>query len=158
MAKIVKREQHAGFDGACEATLKSMTKTAEYLVSVPNQVLILDRHAFAPTHWFAESTDLLFNPPEGLPSPEPVQTNSTDPIEVYDMIVKNRRARREWEMDFSSSYMLHAFSTGSYRQHINPKTILSWTSNYGVATWPIVKALVAQGVIDGTEGEHYGDS
>lgn len=158
MATIIKREQHAGFDGAWEANLKSMTRTAEYLVNVPNQVLILDRHAFAPTHWFADSTDPLFNPNEGQPSPEPLQTNSTDPLEVYDLIVKNRRSRRDWEMDFSASYMLHAFATRKYQHHINPQTILSRTSNYGCATYAIVKAMVAQGLIEGTEGEHYADS
>ncbi|KAF1938310.1 hypothetical protein EJ02DRAFT_457993 [Clathrospora elynae] len=158
MSTIIKREQHAGFNGAWEANLKSMTKTAEYLVSIPNQVLILDRHAFAPTHWFPDSTDPLFNPQEGLSSPEPLEIDSTlDPIKAYDLVVKNRRARREWEMDFSSSYMLHAFATSRYQHHINPRMILSRTSNYGIATWSIVKAMVEQGLIEGTEGEHYGD-
>ncbi|KAF1828310.1 hypothetical protein BDW02DRAFT_584576 [Decorospora gaudefroyi] len=159
MARIIKREQHAGFDGKWEANLKSMTRTAEYLVNVPNQVLILDRHAFAPTHWFPDSTHPLFFPQEeGLPSLEPVPTESTDPVEVYDAIVKMRRARRDWEWDFSSSYMLHAFGTSVHSRHVNPKLILSRTSNYGVATWAIVKAMVAQGLIDGTEDENYGDS
>ncbi|KAJ4363455.1 hypothetical protein N0V83_009748 [Neocucurbitaria cava] len=158
MATIIKRQQHAGFNGAWEANLKSITKTAEYLVNIPNQVLILDRHAFAPTHWFWDSTDPLFLPNKGPSSPEPLQSNSTDPLEMYDSIVKNRRARRDWEMDFSASYMLHAFGTSGYQQYINPRAVLSRRSNFGIATYAIVKAMVAEGLIEGTEGPEWADS
>jgi hypothetical protein len=157
MATIVKREQHAGFNGAWEANIQATTKTAEYLVNIPRQVLILDRHAFAPTHWFQESKDALFNAQEGLASPEPVQSNSTDIFELYNLTVRNRRARRDWEMDFSSTYMLHAFGTNDYNDQVHPARILSRTSNYGIATYWIVKAMVASGLIGGTEDEHSGE-
>jgi hypothetical protein len=51
MARIVVREQHAGFNGKWESNLQSMTVIAEHLVAIPNEVLILDRNSFAPTHW-----------------------------------------------------------------------------------------------------------
>ena len=153
MATIMKREQHAGFTGEWASNLQTMTRTAEYLVNVPNQVLILDRTAFAPTHWFPESKNALFEPNQGLSSPEPLGTSSMDPIGIYDSVVENRRSRREWEMDFSSSYTLHAFGTGQYEHRITPKLISSRTTNYGVATYEIVKAMVAQGLIKGNEDE-----
>ncbi|KNG45404.1 glycoside hydrolase family 31 protein [Stemphylium lycopersici] len=151
MARIVVREQHAGFDGKWEANLQSMTKIAERLVPIPNEVLILDRTAFAPTHWFKESTDPLFKPNEGKPSPAPHLINSTDPMELYDNAVMNRRRRAQWEMDFSSTYMLHAFALHEYYEFVNPKTILSRTSNFGVATYDIVRHMVDQGYISGDE-------
>lgn len=51
MARIIVREQHAGFNGAWASNLHSMTVIAEHLVTIPNEVLILDRNSFAPTHW-----------------------------------------------------------------------------------------------------------
>lgn len=72
-------------------------------------------------------------------------------MELYDNIVLNRRRRAEWEMDFSSTYLLHAFSTSRYLDFINPKTILSRTSNFGVATYDVVKKMRADGLISGNE-------
>ncbi|KAF2995578.1 hypothetical protein E8E13_004418 [Curvularia kusanoi] len=160
MARIVVREQHAGFNGAWASNLHLMTVIAEHLVTIPNEVLILDRNSFAPTHWFPDSpqgTEALFRPQPGRPSPEPIVTNTTDPMKLYDDVVLNRRRRAEWEMDFSSTYLLHAFSTGHHLEFINPKTILSRTSNFGVATYDVVKKMREDGLItgeeDGTEKE-----
>jgi hypothetical protein len=152
MARIVVREQHAGFNGAWECNLQSMTKIAERLVPIPNQVLILDRTAFAPTHWGNESTNPLFIPNRGRPSPVPKLINSTDPTELYENAVLNRRKRAEWEMDFSSTYMLHAFHLRKYYEYVNPKTILSRTSNFGIATYDVVRHMVDVGYITGNEG------
>ncbi|KAF2846385.1 glycosyltransferase family 32 protein [Plenodomus tracheiphilus IPT5] len=163
MSTIVKGEQHAGFDGKWESNLVANTRTAEYLVNVPYECLILDRHAFAPTHWFADSkegTDNLFRVQEGPPSPEPEPLPDTprEPVKVYEAVVRNRRRRREWEFDWSSSYLLHAFSTGGYQRFIHPRLLLERRSNYGVAVWAIVKEMVDRGLIEGTEGEAYGES
>ncbi|KAF2733915.1 hypothetical protein EJ04DRAFT_438134 [Polyplosphaeria fusca] len=151
MARIIVREQTMGFDGRWESNLQFMTQVAERLVSIPNQVLILDRQAFAPTHWFEDSKSALFNPNEGRPSPEPLRTNSTDPLDIYDTMIRTRLARQEWEMDFSSTYMLHAFGQGQNNHNITPKKILSRTSNYGIATWEIVKKMLSEGLVTGNE-------
>lgn len=153
MARIVVREQHASFNGAWASNLHSVTAIAEHLVTIPNEVLILDRNSFAPTHWFPDSTDLLFKPQLGRPSPEPILVNTTNPMELYENVVLNRRRRAEWEMDFSSTYLLHGFSMSRYLDYINPKTILSRTSNFGVATYDAVKTMKAHGLITGNEDE-----
>ncbi|KAI8942068.1 hypothetical protein NX059_000167 [Plenodomus lindquistii] len=161
MSTIVKKEQHAGFNGAWESNLIANTRTAEYLVSIPNECLILDRHAFAPTHWFPDSqegTDNLYHPQPGPASPEPVIVKSKDPVQVYESVVRNRRMRREWELDWSSSYMLHAFAMGHNQQYIHPRIILERTTNYGVAVWELVKEMIRRGYIEGTEGANYADS
>ncbi|KAJ8109852.1 hypothetical protein OPT61_g7155 [Boeremia exigua] len=154
MARIIVREQHSGFNGAWASNLHSMTTIAEHLVTIPNEVLILDRNSFAPTHWFPDSalgTDALFKPNSGRPSPEPLFANTTDPMELYENIVLNRRRRSDWEMDFSSTYLLHAFSMARYYDYINPKTILSRTSNFGIATYDVVTKMRADGLISGEE-------
>lgn len=51
MRGVIVREQHVGFNGAWASSLHSMIIIAERLVTIPNEVLILDRNAFAPTHW-----------------------------------------------------------------------------------------------------------
>ncbi|EUC41638.1 hypothetical protein COCMIDRAFT_40217 [Bipolaris oryzae ATCC 44560] len=151
MARIVVREQHAGFNGEWAANLQSMTNVAERLVPIPYEVLILDRTAFAPTHWFRDSTDPLFQPNDDKPaSPVPERTNSTGPMEIYEVAIKNRRRRAEWEMDFSSTYMLHAFALGEYHKYVNPKTILSRKSNFGIATYDTVRHMADMGYV----GEH----
>jgi hypothetical protein len=153
IARIIVREQAARFNGEWASNLQLMTSIAERLVSIPGQVLICDRHAFAPTHWFSESKDALFLHNEGQPSPEPLRINSTDPIEIYENMVQNRRRRMHWEMDFSATYLLHAFGQGQNNVNITPKKILARTSNYGIATWPVVEKMKEEGHIEGDEDE-----
>ena len=78
IVRINMREQHARFNVALESNLQSMTKIAQRLVLVPNEGLILDRTAFASTHWLRESTDPLFIPNDSKPSPVPEVIDSTD--------------------------------------------------------------------------------
>jgi hypothetical protein len=163
MSTIVKGEQHVGFDGKWESNLVANTRTAEYLVNIPYECLILDRHAFAPTHWHPDSkegTENLFRVQKGPPSPlgEPLPDMPNDPVKVYEVVVRNRRRRREWEFDWSSSYLLHAFATGKNQKFIHPRLLLERRSNYGVAVWAIIKEMVERGLIEGTEGEAYAES
>ncbi|KAF2629356.1 hypothetical protein BU25DRAFT_465519 [Macroventuria anomochaeta] len=151
MARIIVREQHAGFNGAWLSNLHSMTIIAEHLVTIPNEVLILDRNSLAPTHWFQDSIDKPFMPQPGRPSPEPVFVNTTNAMELYENVVLNRRRHADWEIDFSSTYLLHGFSMSHYHDYINPKIILSRTSTFGVATYETVKKMKADGIISGNE-------
>lgn len=151
IARIIVREQHAGFDGRWEANLQSMTLIAERLLPIPYEVLILDRNSFSPTHWLKESTDPLFIPNENKPSPIPQVIDSTDPMKLYENAVLNRRRRADWEMDFSATYMLHAFQLGRYQQHVTPEIILSRTSNFGIATYDVVKRMSDLGYLDGAD-------
>ncbi|KAJ5060530.1 hypothetical protein PSV09DRAFT_2418388 [Bipolaris maydis] len=136
MARIVVREQHAGFNGEWAANMQSMTNVAERLVPIPYEVLILDCTAFAPTHWFQDSTHPLFMPNDDKPaSPVPETTNSTDAMEIYEVAITNRRRRAEWEMDFSSTYMLHAFGLNRYY------------NNFAIATYDTVRHTVDMGYV-----------
>ncbi|KAL1595951.1 hypothetical protein SLS60_009641 [Paraconiothyrium brasiliense] len=150
MSRIMSREQNANFNGDWSDNLKFMTRVAERLVAIPGEVLICDRNAFNPMTWHEEAKKELFLPHEEA-SPEPVVTGSRDPMVRYESAIANRRVRREWEWDLSSTYTLHAFGQTHYNEFITPKKILARTSNYGVAVWPTVKKMVVDGVIDGTE-------
>ncbi|KAJ4331806.1 hypothetical protein N0V95_009808 [Ascochyta clinopodiicola] len=72
-------------------------------------------------------------------------------MELYDNVVLNRRRRADWELDFSSTYLLHGFSMSHYHNWINPKTILSRTSNFGVATYDAVVQMRKDGIVSGEE-------
>jgi len=150
MARIMSREQATNFAGEWSDNLQFMTRVAERLVAIPGEVLICDRNAFNPTTWLQEAKDQLFLSHEDA-SPEPVGTNSTDSMVMYETAIANRRVRREWEWDVSSTYTLHAFGLKHYKEFITPKDILERRSNYGVAVWPMVRKMVADGVIDGME-------
>ncbi|KAF3031194.1 hypothetical protein E8E11_000872 [Didymella keratinophila] len=151
MARIVVREQYMQFTNAKWASnLHSVTSIAEHLVAIPTEALILDRTAFAPTHWFKNSADLLFLPNAGPSSPEAVSVNTTDPMELYANDVRSRRRRAGWEMDFSSTYLLHAFSMSQYLDYVNPSIILSRTTNFGIATYDVVKKMQVLGYVSAT--------
>ena len=73
-------------------------------------------------------------------------------MELYENVVMNRRRRAEWENDFSATYLLHAFGTSHHLEFISPKVILSRTSNFGVATYEVVRKMRDDGLISGEEG------
>lgn len=150
MARIMSREQTANFGGDWSDNLKFMTRVAERLVAVPGEVLICDRNAFNPTTWTDQSKDQLFLLHADA-SPEPVGTNSTDPMTRYETAIANRRVRRDWEWDLSSTYTLHAFGQTHYDEFVTPKKILERRSNFGVAVWGAVRKMVDDGVVVGNE-------
>jgi hypothetical protein len=73
-------------------------------------------------------------------------------MELYESVVFNRRRRAEWENDFSATYLLHAFGTSRHLEFISPKVILSRTSNFGVATYEVVKMMRDDGFVGEEEG------
>ncbi|KAJ4314671.1 hypothetical protein N0V94_006352 [Neodidymelliopsis sp. IMI 364377] len=151
MTNIIAGKQHTWLNNSRQTNLRFMTTVAEQLVSIPNEVLILDRTAFAPIPESQNSTNKLFMPNPGAPSPEPIYANTTDPIELYKNTLLNRQRRADWEMDFSSAYMLHGTSMEKYHDWINPETILSRTSNFGVAMYDIVRWMQEDGLVSGDE-------
>lgn len=152
MARIAMHEQHVQFtDAKWESNLRSMTRIAKHLVAIPKEALILDCTAFVPTHWFKDRADLLFLLNAGQPSPEAVSVEATDPTELYANDVRNRRCAGR-EMDFSSTYLLYAFSMSQYLEYVNPSTILGRECNSGIATYDVVKKMQVLGYTIVTDG------
>jgi len=153
VTRLMVRDQAMAFaTGPYEANLMLLTRVMNALVKVPNEVLICDRHAFSPTSWADTSTRSLYSHNKN-PSPVPIETDSLDPVVVFDAVSANKERKMDWEMDLSATYLLHAFKINSYEKEITPKKILKRTSNFGVAMWPVVRRMVEEGLISGNEDE-----
>jgi len=115
-------------------------------VRSPNEVLILESRAFAPTSWEEWSVKQFFESHEISVQLFPRLNDPTeDPIERYDHKTKNQ----DWEIDFSSTYFLHAFNRGvtipSFAG-VAVKYILDRKSKFKLATWPIIQIGLEEGV------------
>ncbi|EUC32584.1 hypothetical protein COCCADRAFT_37527 [Bipolaris zeicola 26-R-13] len=142
MTRIVVREQHASFNSKWTANLQSITSITSCLVPIPQRSL--DPR---PYRICANATGSRIVPIRCL-SPMKIslrlrcteKTHSSDAMEIYEIAIQNCRRRTEWEMDFFFDY-------------VNPKTILSRTSNFGVATYGIVRHMVDMGYVGEDEEE-----
>lgn len=132
-----------------------ITPIAERLTYVPGEVLIMDVKAFAPTGWWDESAFLLYSEVQGdgesVGTINQVNVETVDPIERWS----NRTRGRDWEMDFSGTYFLHAFKAmwGPVPNFsgISVPYVLRRRSNYALAAWPIVMQGIKDGIIDEAE-------
>lgn len=156
LVALMRRDMPLVFSGEWQQhSIALITPLAERLVYVPHEVLILDTKAFAPTGWWDESAFALFAeaPGEG----EAVGTINQANVETVDPYERwiNRTRGRDWEMDFSATYFLHAFKAmwGPVPnfQGISVPYVLRRRSNYAVAAWPVVIKGIQDGIID--EGE-----
>ena len=69
----------------------------------------------------------------------------------------SKAQHHEWELDFRSTYLFHAFHRGDMDipgfQGVNMSYIMARNSNYALATYPIVKHAVDHGVLSEQDGE-----
>ncbi|KFY16416.1 hypothetical protein V492_01354 [Pseudogymnoascus sp. VKM F-4246] len=118
-----------------------LTSIGEYLKpgekEVGNEILILDEKAFAPTSWEVKDATALF---EG--HPESVGNGTT------------RDHTPEWEVSYSSSYVLHAFKASGFNkipyfdpEGITMRYLLAQHSNFARAIYPSVKHAIDAGII-----------
>ncbi|KAK4138443.1 hypothetical protein BT67DRAFT_437777 [Trichocladium antarcticum] len=134
-----------------------ITRYGDRLVRQPGQMLIMEREAFAPGGWDADDNDMLFavhnetsNLGEDFAQGAPLPSHE----EAFFDRWEHRDRFPEWERDFSSSYLLHAFSPGRFNhqvpgfEHITPRYVLERQSNFARATYPIAKLMYERGLID----------
>lgn len=152
---LMRRDQYKVFDNGWEThSVDLITSVAERLVRSPNEVLILDALAFAPTSWDEWSVKQLFEPHEtAIPLFPQVNDPSENPLERYDHKTKNQ----DWEIDFSSTYFLHAFGRGAEDipgfTGVSVKYITERKSNFALASWPIVQMGLKEGVFSVEDDE-----
>ncbi|KAF3764744.1 hypothetical protein M406DRAFT_260439 [Cryphonectria parasitica EP155] len=134
-----------------------ITSIAERIAYVPGEVLIMDYKAFAPTDWSDErSTYDLFS--ERRPGEKLVTLGEQANVATLDALDRwNKRAKgASWEMDFSQTYFLHAFSPAGKSlprfEGITVPYILRRRSNYALAAWPLVMQGTKEGLIDERDG------
>ncbi|KAK8132232.1 hypothetical protein PG999_000405 [Apiospora kogelbergensis] len=157
--RIFDREARRVFDGGwITHSVTLLTRVAGALAAAPGEVLIMDHKAFAPFSWEQESVNQLLGRHVGDPVPElPANRTVTDrgngtvgPDELWE--AQTAVKRKEWVYNFSDTIFLHKIfnsvdnPTGYHG--VNVPYILDRDSNYALATWPIVKEGIKQGLID----------
>ncbi|KFY91611.1 hypothetical protein V500_04574 [Pseudogymnoascus sp. VKM F-4518 (FW-2643)] len=153
LVKLWAEKQHEVYSGAWTAHSNDLltslsekngdssllTMIAERLMPQNKEVLILETEAFAPMSWKLKDASKLFMP------------HLNDNIEQ----MKSDAKKSDWEIDYSTSYILHAFKPDK-SEHIENfdrddgitvKYVLARLSNFAIAVYPAVKHAIDTGVI-----------
>lgn len=156
---IFMREQHLVFDnGWLTHSVELLSTIAYRLQVVPGLVLILGTKAFTPSSWTINGVESLFNPHTEIEASTPSEridelpktpTSFGDAIDYWNH--RNDEQREEWEFDYSSSYVIHAFkgiADSEWPKKVDLDYILARQSNLARAVYPAVKHAIDVGVVD----------
>ncbi|KAB5575412.1 hypothetical protein GE09DRAFT_592488 [Coniochaeta sp. 2T2.1] len=146
------------FDGRwATASVDLLTDLATRLVSIPSEVLILEPRAFSPMSWQFEDQNRLFKPSSTELVGHLLSSSTTpDTTTCRDALAWLRQRelaeRDSQEVDFSSSYVLHAFDNSldkiwGWDHVIDVKYVLERRSIYARAVFPAVWHAVQGGII-----------
>ncbi|KAL2126197.1 hypothetical protein VTI74DRAFT_1485 [Chaetomium olivicolor] len=161
---------HQFYDGKwATASTHLLTDLANRLAALPFEVLILQPQAFSPVSWEYEDQRRLFLPTMDTTTATSSEDHQAEQLlraaavqsgSCQDMLawLKNREKMKHgkdadlWELDFSSSYVLHAFDGEIEKilgkdQEIDVKYVLDRQSNYARAVFPAVWHAVQEGII-----------
>lgn len=153
LVDLMRREMPVEFSGEWQHHSTGLiTPIAERVSYVPGEVLIMDQKAFAPTSWWDDSASTLFS--ERGDDEKAVSVD--DQVNMGTLNATDRwfsRAKgREWEIDFSQTYFLHAFKAMwgpvAHFDGISLQYILRRKSNYALAVWPVVQQGIREGIIN----------
>jgi hypothetical protein len=166
LVEIYYNAMHMFYNGRWAIGVDILTDLAYRLDKVPGEVLIMNPRAFAPTSWEVSDQKRLFEPHLGTPratanggalddvagQPNDLRKNTcTDALEwLRERELADRM--ESWEMDFSATYVLHAFDDDighirGWDHQINLKYVLARQSNYARAVYPAVWHAVKSGII-----------
>jgi hypothetical protein len=158
LTALMQREGPLVFNGGWEThSIKLITPIAQRLARYPGEVLIMDEPAFSPTSWIDSSNDHLFGPHnDTAPAEEEgvlgLEHEQEDPIAWWD-----RKAEKtiKWEMDFSQSYVLHAYRSRSHKvpgfEGVTPNYVQRRDSNYALVVWPVLKHALNAGIVEASD-------
>lgn len=127
-----------------------ITKFGQRLIREPGEMLIMDRDAFAPGSWNNVDTDDLFAPHEDVTSNLSNYTETSSLLtyeEAFDERWQSPEDFPDWARDWSSSYVLHAFSPDRWAhtiegfEHITPRYVLERRSNFARAVYPVARRM-----------------
>lgn len=159
---IFDRDQHEVFSGWwIEHSVLQLTRMANALMAIPNEVLILERHAFIPDGWDDERHARLFRrhaePAVGMDDRQISLEDMEDQGFSYWNWSKSR-PKQDWELEYSKSYTIHALSPPLHVANRTPDCLdISWdyvmerTSNYAAQIYPAM--LHADGKLSITAGQ-----
>jgi hypothetical protein len=165
LLSVYMAEQHRVFNnGWITHSVELLTTLSHRLHAVPKEVMILEMAAFSPSSWSGDAIKALFMPHEdttpSLYSIENVRTGELlrvptgfqDTVDYWNS--REWVGKLEWEIDYSSSYVIHAFDQSDrsaedyWPNQVNLDYIMARKSNYARATYPAIKHGVDVGLID----------
>jgi hypothetical protein len=132
------------------------------LHAMPGEVLVMHARAFSPTSWEDEGQEAIFRPHRDTPSAQgmldklseaPTELQNTCADALAWLAEREQPGRREkWELDFSGTYIMHAFDGAAHRvpdwdAKITLKYVLARQSNYARAVYPAIWHAVEAGII-----------
>ena len=154
---------HQVYDGGWTTHSNGVvTLVSERLVNEPGQVLILEREATAPGSWFGDDVEALFGVhDETEPNLAHFARGDVMPLHAPQRpLTRWQRSESEseselpsWTTDWSSTYVLHAFSprfsgrdvTGF--TDITPRYVMDRQSNFARALYPVARIMYDKGLI-----------
>lgn len=158
MIKLWMNNMHVAYTGGWTThSNEVITKFSQRLIREPGEMLIMKRDAFAPGSWNNDDTDDLFAPHDDIPSNLSNLTEAS-PLPIYDEAFDERWEKPQdfpdWAQDWSSSYVLHAFTADRWDHevqgftHISPRYVLERRSNFARAVYPVARKMHEDGIID----------
>ena len=163
LAEIFYEAMHAFYNGVWAISVDILSDLAYRLHAMPGEVLIMNPRAFAPASWEMDDQVRLFKPHATAAfgggvlddtAGQPKQPNRTCTDALAWLRERETAGGRmeSWEMDFSASYVLHAFDGDmdkirGWDGQITLKYVLARQSNYARAVYPAIWHAVKTGVI-----------
>ncbi|KAK6850035.1 hypothetical protein PG995_013868 [Apiospora arundinis] len=173
LATIFAEAMDAFYNGVWAISVDILTDLAYRLHAVPGEVLIMNPLAFAPASWELADKKRLFKPYGNAAPPVMIQGECHDGDDTGDGLPtvpgntcadalawlqeRKHRATEGWEMDFSATYVLHAFDDdasqvgGGWDGKITLPYVLARQSNYARAVFPAIRHAIKAGVIRAEE-------
>ncbi|KAK5653481.1 hypothetical protein OQA88_8967 [Cercophora sp. LCS_1] len=133
-----------------------LTVLGQRMVREEREMLILDREAFAPGSWLKEGNEELFGvhgDAESLGGLENGEGKLPGDEEGFFDRWHHPERFPGWAKDWSSTYLLHAFSPERSRhkvtgfEHVTPRYVLERRSNFARAVYPVAKIMFEEGLI-----------
>lgn len=175
MISLWREQMHEVYDGGWTThSNEVVTRVGERLVREPpgDEILILERDAFAPGSWEAKDEEWLFRvhndtgsnlvtesygqdgqgKGQGKEEEVPVH-GGFDEGEAFEERWEHPERFPKWEHDWSGTYLLHAFSPFRFGgdiygfKQITPRYVLERRSNFARAVYPVAKLMYDRGLI-----------
>ncbi|KAK9357549.1 hypothetical protein V1504DRAFT_464190 [Lipomyces starkeyi] len=151
--------EHIVYDGGwITHAVILLTDLSRTLTMIPNEVLILERYALAPSSWERDDAQSLFGshsngqaPHSGAADPHRPALTTADAEMLWE--AARVSSREDWEKDYSSSYALHAFKNIDSDHPLQDfdkialQYVLSRQSNFARAVYPAVQHAIEAGII-----------
>ncbi|KAK7963547.1 hypothetical protein PG988_010521 [Apiospora saccharicola] len=167
LAVIFVEAMDAFYNGVWAISVGILTDLAYRLHAVPGEVLIMNPRAFAPASFELADTIRLFRPyRDAIPFPSagnndddgpPQELTNTCSDALAWLRQREQHAAEPWKMDFSATYVLHAFDDdasevgGGWDGKITLPYVLARRSNYARAVYPAIHHAIKAGVIPAEE-------